>query len=122
MQELHIYRLLWGFKMKNMTLNEFREIKQNLHKLYLAIFVRNCEILWDEYGEWQNKLLSNDLSVIPFIEWKGMYLYSKKGLDFSQTHANIDFTLLNEKNNEERHIKYQVIVNKDLAVSYEEIS
>lgn len=94
MQELHIYRLLWGFKMKNMTLNEFREIKQNLHKLYLAIFVRNCEILWDEYDEWQNKLLSNDLSVIPFIEWKGMYLYSKKGLDFSQTHANIDFTLL----------------------------
>ena len=34
----------------------------------------------------------------------------------------IDFTLLNEENNGERHLKYQVTVNKDLAVSYEKIN
>lgn len=34
----------------------------------------------------------------------------------------IDFTLLNEENNGERHLKYQVIINKDLSVSYEEIN
>lgn len=34
----------------------------------------------------------------------------------------IDFTLLNEETNEERHLKYQVTVNKDLSVSYEEIN
>lgn len=34
----------------------------------------------------------------------------------------IDFTLLSKENNEERHIKYQVTVNKDLSVSYEEIN
>ena len=34
----------------------------------------------------------------------------------------IDFTLLSKETNEERHIKYQVIVNKDLAVSYEKIN
>ena len=34
----------------------------------------------------------------------------------------IDFTLLNEENNGERHLKYQVTVNKDLSVSYEEIN
>ena len=31
-------------------------------------------------------------------------------------------TLLNEENNGERHLKYQVTVNKDLSVSYEEIN
>ena len=34
----------------------------------------------------------------------------------------IDFTLLNKETNEERHLKYQVTVNKDLSVSYEEIN
>lgn len=34
----------------------------------------------------------------------------------------IDFTLLSKETNEERHIKYQVTVNKDLAVSYEKIN
>ena len=34
----------------------------------------------------------------------------------------IDFTLLNEENNGERHLKYQVTVNKDLAVNYEKIN
>ena len=28
----------------------------------------------------------------------------------------------NEENNGERHLKYQVTVNKDLSVSYEEIN
>lgn len=34
----------------------------------------------------------------------------------------IDFTLLSKETNEERHLKYQVTVNKDLSVSYEEIN
>lgn len=33
----------------------------------------------------------------------------------------IDFTLLSKETNEERHLKYQVTVNKDLAVNYEKI-
>lgn len=34
----------------------------------------------------------------------------------------IDFTLLSKETNEERHIKYQVTVNEDLAVNYEKIN
>ena len=34
----------------------------------------------------------------------------------------IDFTLLSKETNEERHLKYQVTVNKDLSVSYQEIN
>lgn len=34
----------------------------------------------------------------------------------------IDFTLLSKETNEERHLKYQVTVNKGLSVSYEEIN
>ena len=34
----------------------------------------------------------------------------------------IDFTLLSKETNEERHLKYQVTVNEDLAVNYEEIN
>ena len=34
----------------------------------------------------------------------------------------IDFTLLSKETNEERHLKYQVTVNEDLAVSYEKIN
>ena len=34
----------------------------------------------------------------------------------------IDFTLLNEETNEEKHLKYQVTVNEDLAVNYEKIN
>lgn len=34
----------------------------------------------------------------------------------------IDFTLLSKETNEERHLKYQVTVNEDLAVNYEKIN
>ncbi len=43
----------------------------------------------------QNRLLSYDLSDIPFENWKGIELFSDEthAIDFSNTHANIDFAI-----------------------------
>ena len=49
-----------------------------------------------EYIRFQNELLSYDLSDIPFSSWEGLSLYSNDVLDLSNTHANIDFALLED--------------------------
>lgn len=50
----------------------------------------------EQYIEIQNRLLNYDLSDIPFEAWEGISLYSNDELDLSKTHANIDFSLLND--------------------------
>lgn len=92
-----------------MTLEEFRKIKSEFLQLYHDVeeyynddsrdrtkddevsdkFLEDVELL-------QQKLLSRDLSDIPFEEWEGLYFISDGKLDFSKTHANIDFSLLRE--------------------------
>ena len=71
-----------------LSLEEFREIKEKL--------VDESLKGKDKY-EIQDKLLSYDLSDIPFEEWKGIYVSSSKDhiADFSKTHANIDFKYIN---------------------------
>lgn len=56
----------------------------------------NEEKFINQYLALQNRLLSHDLSDIPFEEWKGMEILSDDThiADFSKTRANIDFNLI----------------------------
>lgn len=91
-----------------MNLEQFRQIKQAM----LNIFNRfdemeksgvqseqlqaEVEQMVQEYYRLQAQLLDSDLSSIPFEEWEGLTLMSEDELDFSKTHANIDFSLLKD--------------------------
>ena len=92
-----------------MNLEEFRQIKDRMFFLLKHandIYEQNLsaeklqieeERIITEYSNLQDQLLNSNLSNIPFNEWKGMYLFEdndNKVLDFSKTHANIDFSLL----------------------------
>ena len=50
--------------------------------------------LVDQYLEIQNRLLQYDLSDIPFEEWKGLEIITGEKINFSKSHANLDFALL----------------------------
>ena len=67
---------------RKLSVQEFRKIKEESK-------VKN-------YPEFQDKLLSYDLSNIPFEEWKNFEIWSDREhiADFSKTHANIDFKLV----------------------------
>lgn len=89
--------------MSKLTLTEFREIKSsmlNLIELEEQSYSSEnssqdeAERFLKEYNTLQNRLLSSDLSDIPFEEWQGLYIFTDGELDLSQTHANIDFSLL----------------------------
>ena len=73
---------------EKLSLEGFRYIKEQLFDI---------DSYNQEYYELQTKLLSYDLSDIPFIEWQGFNIYSDENheVDFSKTHANIDFELIN---------------------------
>ena len=93
-----------------MTLEQFREIKRQL-----ASIIKQGEDLYEQhkndenynydadekkleeqYLEIQNRLLSYDLSDIPYAEWMNMEIISDEShiVDFSKTKANIDFSML----------------------------
>ena len=79
---------------EKINLNVFNEYKQqleNLNKLMDQNDSNKKEII-DQYLEVQYKLLSYDLSDIPFASWENVKLISEP--DFSQTNANIDFNIL----------------------------
>ncbi len=88
---------------QKLTLEQFREIKNsmlNLIKLEEQRYTSESqdqneeERFLREYNILQDRLLSSDLSDIPFEEWQGLYIFSDGELDLSKTHANIDFSLL----------------------------
>jgi len=88
-----------------MKLEEFRKIKQEMKELFNKFEEMNeeekeneeiTEQIVQKFYELQSKLLESDLSSIPFEEWKGITLSFDGELDFSKTHANIDFSLLED--------------------------
>lgn len=95
---------------EKMTLEQFREIKRQL-----ASIIKQGEDLYEQhkndenynydadekkleeqYLEIQKRLLSYDLSDIPYAEWMNMEIISDEShiVDFSKTKANIDFSML----------------------------
>lgn len=95
---------------EKITLEQFREIKRQL-----ASILKQSEDLYEQhkndenynydsdekrleeqYLEIQNRLLSYDLSDIPYAEWMNMEILSDENhiADFSKTNANIDFSML----------------------------
>jgi len=88
-----------------MKLEEFRKIKQEMKELFNKFEEMNeeekeneeiTEQIVQKFYELQSKLLESDLSSIPFEECKGITLSFDGELDFSKTHANIDFSLLED--------------------------
>ena len=95
---------------EKMTLEQFREIKRQLSSIIkqgddLYVQHKNDENynydadekkLEEQYLEIQNRLLSYDLSDIPYAEWMNMEIISDEShiVDFSKTKANIDFSML----------------------------
>jgi len=91
-----------------MNINDFRQIKQALINILNRFdemeksgveseqLQAEADQLVQEYYRLQAQLLDNDLSSIPFEEWEGLTLFSDDELDFSKTHANIDFSLLKD--------------------------
>ena len=86
-----------------LTIEEFREIKFMLNAIinklsnsYNSLPVTLIEELASQYYNLQKKLLSCDLSDIPFDEWKNLKIMAGKGMiaDFSNTKANIDFDIV----------------------------
>ena len=75
--------------MEKLSLEKFREVREELDTVY--------EDQMERYWNLQNKLLSYDLSDIPFKEWDDYIIYSDENhiVDFSKTRANIDFNLVN---------------------------
>ena len=83
--------------MNKMSLERFREIRERI-KWMMALQVGDTDLteeeLITEYNSLLNELLSSDLSDIPFEEWEGMSIAKEGLVDFSKTHANLDFALL----------------------------
>ena len=85
-----------------LTVVEFRQIKSLLNSIInkiknsyqLSITIK--EELANQYYNLQNKLLSCDLSDIPFDEWKDLRIIAYKGFiaDLTKTKANIDFDIV----------------------------
>ncbi len=84
--------------MSKLTLTEFREIKNSMLNIIKLVNQKNVDSQseTEKYTSLQDRLLSSDLSDIPFEEWQGLYIFPSDGklLDLSKTHANIDFSLL----------------------------
>ena len=106
-----------------MTIEEFRQIKnallailnkwdeyyENKTKNNNTAFTQEDELfqqnILTEYLMLQDKLLNSDLSLIPFGEWNDITLLSENELDFSKTHANIDFSLIKDISYETINLK-----------------
>ncbi len=85
--------------MNKMTLERFREIKERI-KWMMGLQEGDTDLTEEEiiteYNGLLKELLSSDLSDIPFEEWRGMSIAIEGLLDFSKTHANLDFALFDE--------------------------
>ncbi len=83
--------------MNKMTLERFREIKKRV--LEMASISSDVQVdeeeFFAEFNSYMSELQRYDLSDIPFEEWEGMYLVAEN-LDMSKTHANLDFSLIQE--------------------------
>ena len=95
---------------KKLTLKEFSKLTSKMKKLYedAGKIVAEREDNFDsntteiinnfiiKYKKLQDKLLSYDLSDIPFESWEDVTIGVATGeeVDFSKTHANIDFDIL----------------------------
>ncbi len=109
---------------------EFRKFKnqlQDLSKQYKILIQSNDFFRADDTKKeailLQRELLSNDLSLVPFEEWANMKFYFDNGvLDFSKTHANLDFKILNiSLNNRKLNLEGCNVVNVD-SLYYDEDS
>lgn len=97
-------------------LNNDYIIKENKYSI-LKVVTSNNEELTFNLDNSNIKLQSYNVTIVgATTEFNYFIIPNKEGQTI------IDFTLLNEENNGERHLKYQVTVNKDLSVSYEEIN
>ena len=88
---------------QKLTLEQFRKIKNSMLNLIELTEQRYSsgnqdrseeEKFLREYKSLQDRLLSSNLSDIPFEEWRGLYIFTDGELDLSKVHANIDFSLL----------------------------
>ena len=90
---------------EKLDLLQFRNIKQQLLDLIRQADEDTTNTnkeelekqIVEQYISIQNKLLSYDLRDIPFIEWEGLTILTDENIraDFSKTHANIDFSIIN---------------------------
>ena len=95
---------------EKLTIEEFRRFKEEFKKL-----INESSSFYDEhkddenfdsnafeqeitnrYLDLQNRLISYDLSLIPFEEWKDLDIVGDKDhvVDMSNTHANLDFNII----------------------------
>ena len=89
---------------QKLSLEEFKKIKQQLSNLISEYYdnydtyISNYTFkeLEEKYYKIQEELLSYDLSDIAFEEWEGIEIHSDRNhiANFSKTHANIDFKLI----------------------------
>ena len=84
--------------MNKMSLEEFRRIRNRIVEIF-KMDVRELtpeeeEKLLNEYYTMLDELAAHDLSDIPFEEWRDVPLFKEGYLDFSKTHANLDFSIM----------------------------
>ena len=82
---------------RKLDLIQFRNIKKQLIEIINKIdFVSKEEqySLFNKYKKIFYSLISFDLSDIPFEEWKGLEIITGEKINFSKSHANLDFALL----------------------------
>lgn len=85
-----------------MDIKTFRKYKKNILNLYNILIVGdevdNAEEKLNKFFSLEEQLFQCDLSSIPFKEWEGMVIISRDNgiMDFSRTHANLDFSLFKE--------------------------
>ena len=75
--------------------------------------------LLEKYISIQNEIFEYDLSDIPFEAWEEMAIFSYDMLDFSKTHANLDFNIINissEKGIDIRGCKIKNLKNTQVPV------
>ena len=80
---------------RKISIEEFNIIKDKITAMSQN-YVNHDEVERTEYERLIKKFLSFNLSNIPFESYTGMVIYTKdnKYLDFSKTHANIDFEIV----------------------------
>ena len=88
---------------KKLTIEAFNQIKQNIQNIFdevrtleeikLVDSSIRIKTLERRFLDIQSELLSCDLSDIPYDAYQGLILVGD--VDFSNTHANIDFNILN---------------------------
>lgn len=89
------------YEIKNRLIAEFETVQKRAESIDFKDVseeeqIRITKEILENYTAIQNELLSYDLSDIPFEAWENIILFGYDVLDLSQTHANIDFKLLEQ--------------------------